>query len=500
MDNTEKNFRTLIVGGGTAGWMAAAYLSKTTNCEITLVESAEVPTVGVGEATIPSLIDFLQHLQIDELEFMRRCQATYKLGIKFDNWVHPEHQYWHPFGLCGGVIDHIDLFHFWVKARRFGMDVGRYSDYSLQALLAACYKVHRPIGGEAVVANYAFHLDANAFAHFLKEFALTRGVRHVIDSIESIERNAEGSIARLKSAAGHDFEADLYIDCTGFRGLLIEETLNDPFLGWEDMLLCDRAVVFSQPPDEQAPSFTRSTAVDSGWIWRIPLQNRIGNGYVFSRRHIDDERAVDQLVNYAGQEDRGDAQVRFLDMRVGRRTAFWKHNCVAIGLASGFIEPLESTGIFLVQRALEELIECFPAALPSPTLARVYNDRMSAVYDETRDFVLLHYILSQRDDTAFWRDSRHVELPDSLRERIQLYEDAALVLENDRNPVFRETNFYFIYAGADRMPAAPSGRAEFSNFSSILQLMNRIRMSNEKIATALPSHKEWLDQLRAKTA
>lgn len=496
MSDIQRKFNDiLIVGGGTAGWMSALYLRRKTRCRVVLVESAEVPTVGVGEATIPALVDYLNQLRIDEFEFMRRCHATYKLGIKFENWVEAGHEYWHPFGLCGGVIDGVDLFHFWVKARQAGQDLGAYSGYSLQATLANRYRIHRPIAGDAVVANYAFHLDAGALAHYLKEMAIAEGVEHLIESVQHVALDEAGVIGHVRTDSGRELRADIYVDCTGFRGLLIEQSLGDPYEDWSSLLLCDRAVTFAQPPDAQTPPFTRSTGAPAGWMWRIPLRNRVGYGYVYSSHHADDEEAFRQLVQHARLSDHSGVEPRYLDMRVGRRTEFWKRNCVAIGLSSGFIEPLESTGIFLIQRALEEFVECFPNARQSQALARVFNKRMESVYEETRDFVLLHYLLSRRDDTRFWRESRQVELPASMRARLELYDESGMVVENERNPVFRETNFYFIYAGGERLPRHPLGRVEFSNFPSVLQMMARIKSGNAKIVEQLPLHSEWLDWL-----
>jgi tryptophan halogenase len=495
MNHTDNINRIVIVGGGTAGWLVAAYLRRRTGCTITLMESSDIGTIGVGEATIPSLVDLLRNLKLDEDEFMRRCHATYKLGIKFVNWIHQEHVYWHPFGLCGGLIDGIDLFHFWLKRVRTDCSDEPYSFYCLQALLAEAGKAHRPIDGASVVANYAYHLDASAFADYLKYLATTEGVYHVVDTVRHVVLDERGFIERLETASGHAWSADFYVDCTGFRGLLIEQALGDPWIDWSHLLLCDRAVVLRLPADENMPPYTRSTAVDAGWIWQIPLSNRTGCGYVYSSAHTPDDGAARALLGYANQEERSAADLHYLTMRVGRRQHFWKRNCLSVGLASGFIEPLESTGIFFIQRALDELIACFPDTRFNEALARTYNQRLADVYDEVRDFVILHYVLTQREDTSFWHDSRNIPVPDSLRARRDFYQANGFVIEAARDPVFGETNFYHILAGGACLPCRPLPRADFSNFAAVCRLLDQIRARNQKIAETLPTHRAlmaWL--------
>ncbi|MDG2384337.1 MAG: tryptophan 7-halogenase [Pirellulaceae bacterium] len=489
--------RILIIGGGTAGWMSATYLRRLTNCQVALIESPNVPTVGVGEATIPAIVDFLKVLDLNEDEFMRRCQATYKLGIEFIDWLHEDHRYWHPFGLCGGQLDNLDLFHFWLKRKRETQNQEEYAAYSLQALLAEAGKVHRTIGGNPIVQNYAFHLDAAAFANYLQSIATKHGVRHVSADVQQVETNDNGWIKGVELTDGRMVQADLYLDCTGSRGLLIEQGLQDPYVDWSETLLCDRAAVVSLPVDPQMPPYTQATAASAGWIWRIPLQNRVGCGYVYSNAHLSETAATHELLEFTGLPDRAESSVRHLPMRVGRRKTFWKSNCVSIGLSSGFIEPLESTGIFLVQRALEVLLDCFPDQNCHETLRQLFNDRLEEAYEETRDFVLLHYLLSRRNDSPFWSAARDVPIPTSLADRLQRYDETAMILES-AHPVFREMNFYYIYAGNQRLPKRHHARANFSNFESVCQLLDRIKTNNHKLVKQMPGHAEFLDDLLSK--
>ena len=494
MDDANQIRRILIVGGGTAGWMAAAYLQKHCRCQIALVESPDVPTVGVGEATLPALIDFVAELGLDEDDFMRRCHATYKLGIQFRDWFQPQHCFWHPFGVCGGEIDGIDLFHYWLKGRRLQRDESVYTDYSLQRTLAEAGRAHRRIGGKAVVRNYAYHLDAGAFADYLKEVATSQGVRHVLANVEEVVADGKDRIRYVRFDDGRQVDADLYLDCTGFQGLLIEQALGDPYLDWSDTLICDRAVVIRLPANPEMMPCTEVTGGRAGWIWRIPLTQRVGCGYVYSSRHLSDEEALAELSQFTGLA-RPPQDANRLTMRVGRRAHFWKGNCVSLGLASGFIEPLESTGIFLIQRALECLLDSFPDTSCSQPLQKLFNARMADAYEESRDFVLLHYYLSQRND-PFWKDARQVSLPDSLVERLTLFDDTGAVVV-PAAAVFPATSFYSIYAGEERLPRTYNPRVDFTDFEQVCKLLDQIKNANQNAIAQLPRHQDlmrWLHE------
>ncbi len=492
MSENTRHQNIVIVGGGTAGWMAAAYLKRRLRTSVTLIESPSIPTVGVGEATIPALLDFLRGMRIDETEFMRRCHATYKLAIRFEDWLSPGHRYWHPFGLCGGRINGLDLFHYWFQNRVAGTTNRRYVDYSLQADLCESDKAHRHATGQSVVENYAFHLDSAAFATFLQETAVADGVHRIVDDVVDVRRNERGQIENVVTASGQQLTADFYIDCTGFRGLLIEQCLDDPWVDWSSQLLCDRAVVTHQPPSRTMPPYTRAVALSAGWMWQIPLSSRVGCGYVYSSRHISDDDATRELRRFAGRD--AETDVRQLSMRVGRRQNFWVGNCLSLGLSAGFVEPLESTGIFLIQRGLEEFVECYPGGVLNEPLAKLYNRRLSDAYDEVRDFVLLHYLVTRRSE-SFWQDSRNVEVSSALAERLALYRETGFLLEADRNPVFRETNYFHVLLGGDCLPERCHPRVTLMPTPTVADLLNRIRRQNQNAVRQLPRHDDLLDEI-----
>ena len=491
----------LIVGGGSAGWMTATHLAtefRSTGRRVTLIESSNVPIIGVGEATVPSLVGYLRVLGIDEREFIRRSHATYKLGIKFINWHRGQDAFWHPFGPVGGHIDSIQLFHFWLKGLRNGHPEEAYSAYSAQALIGDREKAPAPLTGSSYIleqGQYAYHLDAGAFAEFLKSVAVERGARHIVDDVTGCQLDARGHIDHVITRAGGALKADLYIDCSGFRALLTEGALGDPYVDWSDILLCDRALAAPLPGSGEIPAYTRSTALSAGWAWQIPLSHRVGNGYVYSSRFCDDASAARELAGLLHVDPSG-FNPRAIAMRIGHRRNFWLANCVAIGLAAGFVEPLESTGLFLIQRGLGLLMDYFPDRSFDPRLAQRYNHRMGEAYEEVRDFILLHYVLSRREDSRFWTQYRHMSLPDSLRETLELYDRTGLV-EPARNALFQESSWYSILSGQNRLPRTHHRRADLSDFAKVRHIMSVIKDGNHKLVQTLPSHRAYIDRINA---
>jgi tryptophan 7-halogenase len=507
--NNPTEFHIGIVGGGTAGWMAAATLRRRLGCRVTLVESDRIAGVGVGEATIPAMIDWIENMRIDEDEFLRRCGGTYKLAIRFDNWIEPQHRYWHPFGICGLRIDGVDLVHFWKQGVRDGWleASSQYTDFSLQKQLCDAGRSPRPIGAPSVCANYAFHVDASRFAVFLRELATSEGVVHRIGDVTGVRTSDAGEIMSVEIAEQCPLNADLYVDCTGFASLLIEKGLNVPWIDWSEQLLCDRAVAMRVPPasddmagqdcEQNVAPYTISTGLSSGWSWQIPLRDVTGAGYVYSSRHTDSDSARAELLRHVGCAN-DEVITRELSMRIGRRENCWQANCVSLGLSSGFVEPLESTGIFLIQRALDELVDSFPSQMHTEFKVRQFNGRMQQAYEEIRDFVLLHYIVSKRDDTAFWRDARNVELPDSLVASIDAYRRSGLVELDPVTAVFAEANHHFIMLGAGVEPGiAPEHEQVLRRFDAIQtqQLFAQLISQHTAVSRSLPTHRQSIDSI-----
>lgn len=492
----------LIVGGGTSGWMTAALLNRylpASRCRITLVESADIGIIGVGEATVPPMVGFLRAASIDEAQFLRECHATYKLGIKFADWLRPGTELWHPFGVIGGSIDRLPLFHHWLRARRAGEESLPYSAYSMQAVAGDALRSARPLGGGgspiADPGAYAYHLDAREFAAFLQRVARHRGVEHVVDNVRGAALDARGFIDGIDTAQHGRLEADLYIDCSGFSGLLIEGALGEPWRSWSDLLFCDRALALPVEYDPRLASYTLSTALSAGWVWRIPLSHRVGTGYVYASRYISDDDARQEFARHIGRDPER-IEPRQLRLRVGRRERFWVRNCVAIGLAGGFLEPLESTALFLVQGGIERLLDLLPDRDFDPTAIERYNALMGAAYDEVRDFVVLHYLLNQREDSEFWKANRAAPPPASLARTLELY-DANGALDWDHHFLFGETSFYAIAAGFERLPRRHAPRADFSEVAKVREIFANIRARHAELARALPSHADYIRELNA---
>jgi len=496
----------VIVGGGTAGWMSAATLRRRLACRVTVVESARLPPIGVGEATIPAMVDWIENMGIDEDEFVRRTGATYKLAIRFDDWVEPKHRYWHPFGICGCPIDGADLIHAWRQGVREGwlpID-SQYTDYSFQRELGERGCGPRSPGQPSVAQNYAFHLDAGKLATFLKEVALAEGVEHLVGDVSGAELDEQGEIASLQIENWSPLRADLFVDCSGFSSVLIDRVMGSVWTDWSDQLICDSAVTLRLPRDQddasELPAYTISTGMTSGWSWQIPLQGNVGCGYVYSSKHIGDDEARGELIRLIGG-DLASAETRLVPMRIGMRSTSWIGNCVALGLSAGFVEPLESTGIFLVQRALDELVECLPDPV-SPTFhsgyfdSETFNARMTDVTTQVRDFVLMHYVVSRRRDTPFWRDAGNVALPDSLTMLLEEYTATGRVRLPERDPTFAEANHHFILSPAGIHPGS-NNRVVESHPETVQRLLAEVQHQHTKIALGLPSHADLIHSIHS---
>jgi len=492
----------LIVGGGTAGWMTALYLNRfldPSQCRVTLLESASVGTIGVGEATVPPLVGFLRLMGIDEDDFIARCHATYKLGIQFVNWHHGDDTIWHPFGHVGAnIVEGLPLFHHWLKHERAGHHPGAYTSYSLQATLGEQLRSPRQLQSGTVVTqsgSYAYHLDAHAFAAYMAEIGRSRGVQHVVDDAGRIAVDERGFIESVQTADHGLLKADLYIDCSGFSSLLLEQTLGDRHIDWSQHLFCDSAMAMPLPRDEFPPPYTRATALSAGWSWRIPLSHRTGNGYVYSSRFISREDAEKEFLAHTGTHP-DEADLRHIPMRIGRRQNFWVRNCVAIGLSAGFLEPLESTGLFLIQKGVEALLDHFPDKAFAPSLIRHYNEQIGAAFEEVRDFIIMHYCLNQRQDEGFWRANREAELPARLARTLEYYDQTGIV-DWEHNMLFADASFYAIATGMGRLPRTHHPMADFADESRAWNFMQTLKAQNEALARSLPSHGALIDAIVA---
>lgn len=402
--------RVLIVGGGTAGWITAAMLRRAASAEviITLVESSDIPTVGVGEATLPGMRTLLRYIGVDEAEFLVACDAIFKLGIRFCGW-NPDRDYWHPFGAVSGPPV---LVNDWLRKAAAGDELpidtalGQGIWDIAAAHLAPQSARCQPYAGDVPV--YAYHLDAGRLAQLLKEHAIAAGVRHVVDNVTGVRGRPGGWISHVQTAAHGALEADLFFDCSGFRGLLINGALGEPFESFRPQLWCDRAVALNVPAEPASsgdlPPYTRSTALDAGWVWEIPLFSRSGNGYVYSSAYLEPDAAEAELRAFLRAGD--DLPARHIQIRTGKSRRVWVGNCIAVGLAGGFIEPLESTGIALIQDVAEFFVHFSPDLAWDDAFAGKLNGFMDASYDFIRDFVTCHYVTAGRTGTPFWRDIR----------------------------------------------------------------------------------------------
>ncbi|MGY3266212.1 tryptophan halogenase family protein [Lysobacter sp. HA35] len=479
--------RVVVAGGGTAGWMVAAALGKTLGREldIRLIESDEIGTVGVGEATIPTLVTFHRLLEIDEREFMAATQATFKLGISFENWRNVGEDYIHSFGTTGQDHWTAGFQHFWHKGRERGL-ASDYGDYCLELRASQEDRfAHLPRGG----MNYAFHMDAGLYARFLRRFSEGFGVKRIEGKIAEVEADRDAQrIDALRLESGERIEGDLFIDCTGFRALLIGQTLGVGLEDWSEWLHCDRAVALQTTHVGEAPPLTRSIARESGWQWRIPLQHRVGNGIVYSSRHLADDEAITTLLSNV----RGEVltEPRVIRFKPCQRDATWVGNCVAMGLASGFLEPIESTSIHLIQRGIVRLLQMFPNGGISPHDIAEYNAQTRNELEHIRDFIILHYHANNRSD-AFWRECREMSVPASLQHRIDLFRETGRVFRVP-NELFAENSWIQVMLGQGIHPASHHASADLMGDVELGQFLAAIRSRIENTVKQLPPHLEYV--------
>ena len=490
----------VIVGGGTAGWMAAASLRQhfiNTPLEITLVESSKIDTVGVGEATIPTIRRFYQNLGMTDEEVLRATQGTCKLGIQFNDWHSPGSSFIHPFGLFGQDVRGIRFHHYWLKMRQQG-DMEPIARYSLGADLALHGKFILPAQNppsSLSVFDWALHFDASLFAEKMREFATARGCRHVDAVITNVtQRPEDGFIESLQLDNGDTITGDLFIDCSGFRSLLLDQALGVGYEDWSRWLFCDSAWV-AQSANVGAPSpFTRVNARDAGWQWRIPLLTRTGNGYVFSSRFVSDQDAQDAFI----EDVEGDllTEPRKLNFTPGRRTKSWEKNCIALGLSSGFLEPLESTSIALIETGIQRIKSLFPDRRFQQGCIDEFNEDTALEYERVRDFIILHYKATARDDTAFWRECAGMEVPETLRRKIDLYETRGYFVRY-RWEMFHPASWLAIYTGFNMLPDAYDPGVDSLDDKYLQDSLAAMRTSVRKVVDEAPTHQEFLEQVHS---
>lgn len=484
----------VIVGGGTAGWIAAATLGhifKDSDVRIELVESADVGIIGVGEATVPVFLDTLQALGIDEAEFIRATQATFKWGIEFADWRQKGERYFHSFGPLGRRIDGHEFYQCWLKCRAEGDNTSLLA-HAPEAVLARQNRFFLPFEAPRTplaAVRYALHLDATLVGQYLRRFAEQLGVVRTEGHVSEVQQTPSGAIASLTLRDGGVVEGDFFIDCSGFQGLLIERTLASGYDDWSHWLPCNRAVTVQTGRAADFPPYTLATAREAGWTWRIPLQHRTGNGYVFCNRYISDDEATATLLRAV--EGEPITEPRLIPFVTGVRRKPWLKNCLALGLAQGFLEPLESTAIHLVAKTLTQFVRLLPDSHNQEILAEEFNRRVRADYEEIRDFLVLHYCTTARDDTAFWRDCQTMERPASLTHKLTLFSHTS-VIAPDAEAFFQAPSWQMVLTGMGVIPERYNPALDVLDAQRLRQSLAAGSEAIARIATRQPLHHEFV--------
>ena len=487
----------VILGGGTAGWMTAASLLQRLSrlgISVTVVESSQIGTIGVGEATVPAILRYFDSLGLDVYEVLRATNGTIKLGIEFDGWKHAGHSFIHPFGRYGVQAGPVAFHHLWNRLRAAG-ETAPIDDYSLGVQMARAGRVFLPPKqprAEFEIFDWAVHFDAGRFAQFLRRFSEARGVRRIDARLtEAVRDPQSGHLTRLRLDNGETVDGQLFIDCSGFHRLLIERALESGYEDWRHWLMCDRAVALpcaAADPAQLAP-YTRSRALAAGWTWRIPLQNRVGNGYVYSSDHISDEDAVASLRREL--EGEALAEPNFVRFRAGHVRRFWVGNCIAIGLSGGFLEPLESTSISLIQMGIDKLIHLWPDTRMAPELASEYNRLSVQEFARVRDFIILHYAANGRTDGDLWRYCREMPLPDTLEHKIALYRAGGQIVQYQSESFF-DSSWVCMYANFGIEARNWDPLAELIDLDELKNLTRRLRPDIAALACEGSPHREFL--------
>jgi tryptophan 7-halogenase len=492
----DKSIRqVVIVGGGSAGWMTAAALSNALpkGCAITLIESEEIGTVGVGEATIPPIKLFNQTLGIAEPEFVRRTQGSFKLGIQFVDWAEPGRRYFHPFGGYGRQFDVVPIHHYWLQANAAGK-AAAFDEYCMAWAASAAGRFAPPSSDARHVLStydYAYHFDAGLYAAFLREYSERRGVTRLEGKIGDVQLQSEsGFVESVRLQDGRCVSGELFIDCSGFRGLLIEGALQTGYDDWTHWLPCDRAMAVPCANAGEFTPYTRSTARTAGWQWRIPLQHRIGNGYVYASQHISDEAAAATLL--ANLDGKPLADPRPLRFVTGRRRKTWNRNVVAIGLSSGFLEPLESTSLHLIQANIAKLLALFPDRDFDPLVTAEFNRIAASENERIRDFLILHYHLNRRQDGELWRYCAQMAIPDTLREKIDHFRRYGRLVQREYD-LFGPNSWLAVHMGQLNTPLRMDPLIHYRDVDAVTWL-EKLHGALAAAARQLPTHQEFIDR------
>ncbi|MFN3388212.1 MAG: tryptophan halogenase family protein [Allosphingosinicella sp.] len=492
-----ENVSVIIVGGGTAGWMTAAALARLLpeRCTVRLVESEAIGIVGVGEATLPHIRAFNERLGIDEADFMSTTRATFKLGIEFRDWGRIGDSYIHPFGTFGRGLDDVAFHHYWARMRAEGAGLPDLDHFSMGCAMARMNRFQLPAADWRSLAStfgYAYQFDATLFAPYLRRLAEGLGAVRTEGKVVAVDRDGEsGDIRALTLESGERVEGDLFVDCSGFVSLLLGKAMEEPFQDWSHWLPADRAVAMPCRTETAVTPYTSAIAMPGGWRWRIPLQHRTGNGYVYSSAFLGDDEAAAALVGAVEGEPIADPRV--LRFKAGRRERSWVGNCVAVGLASGFLEPLESTSIYLIQAAITSLIELFPERKISPVDRNEFNRLIDLEYDRIRDFLILHYHATRRSDTPFWDYVRTMAVPDTLAEKIELFRRRGRVVKY-REGVFLDASWIAVYVGQGIVPEGWDPRADLPPSEAVLREMEAVQADIRAAAAAMPDHRAHIDR------
>lgn len=502
-DPSKKIQNIVIVGGGSAGWMTAAALSSLLPpqaVQITLIESEQIGTIGVGEATIPDVINFNAMLGIPEQDFLRATNGTFKLGIEFVNWGRIGEAYFHPFGPHGVDMQGIDFHQFWMRYRQTN-PTSEIETFSLSAIAAKQNKFAMPQNDPRSVLSqlrYAYHFDATAYARYLRSYAEQRGANRIEGKVIETTLNSEtGFIDSVSLESGDVVQGDLFFDCSGFRALLMGQALGVGFTDWAHWLPCDSAQTVACERTGPLLPYTRSTAKTAGWQWRIPTQHRTGNGHIYASDHISDEDAIESLLG--DLDGRAKGAPRKIKFRTGHRDKFWEKNCIAVGLSGGFLEPLESTSLFLIQEGISKFISLFPSADMPVSVIDEYNRQLGKKFEQVRDFIILHYKATQRDDSEFWNYCRNMSVPDSLMQKMELFREAGRIFRYE-DELFTRPSWVAVMVGQNLMPKTVDPIVHSLNAQEIARSLGSMQTAMIRASDNMETHEAFLKKYAWATA